>query len=232
MPIENEVGVKLGSQRVQRRTDPSQPNLKHNVMSLSPWEGEAYVIDLAGAQFGMYRVITPFDQYTKSLVEYFGHHLFGYEAKLHAAKIPKAGGRFTLGYGSEDLRIYSAHADVTQILNQGIDEWEKEAGKTVAGILNQKQEAYERDRDWFLKDIKDAMVDFVDWMKEKPDQGFAPGQAASGDGGGIDMSQFVQSGTGVNPFGEGEYEDGDEYRGDGPVNTEDILAKLRSVGMF
>lgn len=135
----------------------------HWVLNVCLKGGYQYVIDLAGAQYQQYQPVLPLMPYlAKYVPECPSERKFGYHDEYARAECndPKA-------YDCSGPHHYRLQImlGLTEEVNGTIAKCEKDHGKTIAEMLNLKQDEFECERNSILKNVKVQMQDYVKRLK-------------------------------------------------------------------
>jgi hypothetical protein len=122
----------------------------HAVMVLTLVDGERYVVDLAGAQYGQYRAVRHLPAYTRDYAHrVVSKNVVGYEDQYHEDQL--AGKRIANMPKAYDWCIPMKRKNVTLWLNHKIDAWEDEQHIFVSDMENLKQTDFDVRQEEFLE---------------------------------------------------------------------------------
>lgn len=170
-PLEQKLTMKDELKTVVRNfPDGGTENVRfsHMVLNVAIGEGnrERYIVDPTGAQFRQYRAVMPQEEYIQKYVmatgemEKFGHWNQRWKNAVEYQNDP-------IVIGS-NMRVMALHQEIVKGINKVVNEWEEEAGKTIAQMLNQKNAAFKADKAKLIKDIVEDMCEYLAWLKTRP----------------------------------------------------------------
>ena len=130
----------------------------HEIVRLDMKNGESYVLDLSGAQYGFPETIVPYAEYMKTRVKSVdAHHPLGSTVKILHDEFLKADP--DLGY-----RIWSYNERFTNEMCASMEHWQKHIGNVnLSAMLKLSPKAFENKR----ADLIDHILDDLRWLKER-----------------------------------------------------------------
>lgn len=149
---------------------------RHEVFKISLKDGNTYSLDLAGAQYGYHRPVTPWNSYLQVMgasevsEEPLGStaQLIGTEAKYAVKKAVKDTGEVIL---SQSNASSLAQHWLSAYFNSEVTSWAAN-NKTLRQILQSATPAFDRECTAFVRDIAEELRKFGKWMTEGHGKGF------------------------------------------------------------
>lgn len=166
-PVETYVVIKDHHKTIQRYYPTGQLELarfQHLILNVNLKKtNEPYTIDLSGAQYRQYAAVVPQQKYYNDWVMGTKETMdFGYmNWRINNAATVQNDPMFR-GF---DMHAMMVQNDVVNSMNTRIKIWELDHKKTVAQMLDQKQQAYEKDKTSLLDDANRTMQDAVAFHK-------------------------------------------------------------------
>ncbi|KAK4579896.1 hypothetical protein LTR86_000097 [Recurvomyces mirabilis] len=131
---------------------------QHQIVVLKLKNGERYVLDASGAQYGQHRAVMPYESYDQGFVkEHISTLKFGsLWAKLRAAMAVK-----TECDAANDVRVAFVEVMIAEAMARIVKEWEVSAGSTIYEVLDEPHTSYLASSAALLDFVRSGLFRFV-----------------------------------------------------------------------
>lgn len=112
----------------------ARPSYPHNVLSIDAVDGNSYIIEISGAQFGYFKAVTPFDDYLLATAADI------HTVTWHGSIVAQHGEALSSWYAGK--LNHSVQSRLGSLYDRALNTWEQSKSMTMLELTNCIQKTY------------------------------------------------------------------------------------------